>query len=97
MLAGAAHGGNGLDVLAANEKNAAFWQAVEVDAAAIVLLDDFVAVAIAGTASEFGRGGEGGVSKNENRSGRRLGFACAAKQAAGIVGEGGLKNSRPGC
>lgn len=70
---------------------------MEVDAAAVVLLDDFVAVATAGTASEFGRGGEGGVSKNEYRSARRLGAARAAEQAAGVVGEGGLKNSRPGC
>lgn len=97
MLAGASQGENGFDAVTANEENAAFWQAAEVDAAAVVLLEDFVALAIAGTASEFGRGGEGGVSKNENRSGRRLGFTCAAKQTAGIVGEGGLKNSRPGC
>lgn len=90
MLAGAAHSGNGVGVLAADDEDAALRKAVQVDDTAFVLLDDFAAVATAGTASELGGGGEGGVGENEDRGGGRLGAARTVDQTTGIISDGGL-------
>ena len=97
LLAGAAHRGNGVGVLATSEQHTLLREAVEVDDTACVLLDDFEAVATVGTAAEFGRSGERGVGEDENSGRGWLVDACAIEQTASVVGDGGLKDSRQGC
>lgn len=97
MLAGAAHGGNGVGVLATDEQHTLRREAVQVDDTACVLLDDFETVATAGTATKLGRGSEGGMREDKNGSRRWFHFTCAVEQASCIIGDGGLKDSRQGC
>ncbi len=97
MLTCAAHGGNGVGVLATDEQHTLRREAVQVDDTACMLLDDFKTVATAGTAAEFGRGGEGGVGENEDGGRGWFYFTCEIEQAASVIGDGGLKDSRQVC
>ena len=94
VLADAAHEGNGIGVLATNEQQPLLREAVQINAAVCVLLDDFETVAAAGAATKLGRGGEGGMREDENRSGRWFHFTGAVEQAARIIGDGGLLDAR---
>ena len=66
----------------------------EIKDAVLVLLDDFVAVAVARVAAEFGGCGECGVGENEHRGGWRLDLTRTVELAAGIIRDGGLKHAR---
>lgn len=66
----------------------------EIKDAVLVLLDDFVAVAVARVAAEFGGSCECGVGENENRGGWQLDFTGAIQQTTGIIRDGGLKHAR---
>ena len=97
MLAGAAQGGYGVGVLAADEQHTLGREALQVDDTAFVLLDDFKTVATAGTAAEFGRGSEGGVREDENSSRGMFHFTCTFEQAARIIGDDDLLNAGKQC
>ncbi len=93
MLAGVAHGGNGVGILAMDEQHTMLRKGVEIDAAAFVLLDDFKTVATTGTATKLRRGSEGGMREDKNGSRGRLHFTCAVEQAARIISEDDLLNA----
>lgn len=97
MLVGAAQGGNGVGVLAEDEQHTLRREAVQVDAAACVLLDDFEAVATAGTATKLRRCSEGGVREDENSSRGMFHFTCAVEQAARIISDDDLLNTGKQC
>ncbi len=93
MLAGVAHGRNGIGALTTSEKKTAMWQTVEVDDTVCVLLDDFETVAAAGAATKLGRGGEGGMREDEHCGRGWFHSTCAVEQAASVVADGGLLNA----
>ena len=90
VLAGGANGGDHIDILTADKECAALGQPVQVDDAAIVLLDDLQAVATARTAAKLGGRRERGMSEHKDGGGRWFGVACAVEETAGVIGDGGL-------
>lgn len=96
VLTKSAHSGNSGRVLASHEQHATLRQTVQVNATALVLLDNLMAVTTARPSTQLRRSGKRGMSKNENGGGGRLGNAIKAKQTTRVVSHGGLKNTREG-
>ena len=96
ILTKSAHSGNSRRALASHEQHATLRQAVQVNAATLVLLDNLMAVTTARPSAQLRGSGKRGMSKNENGGRGRLGIAIKAEQTTGVVSHGGLNNPREG-
>ncbi len=96
ILTKSAHSGNSGQALASHEQDATLRQSVQVNAAALVLLDNLMAVTTARPSAQLRGSGKRGMSKNENGGRGRLGIAIKAEQTTGVVSHGGLNNTREG-
>lgn len=91
-----ADGMHGVAVLATHEQHTARRQAMQVDAAVGVLLDDFQAVASARAAAKLGGSSQRRMREHQNCGSGRLTAASAGQQTTSVIGDGSLQNARNG-
>lgn len=87
---------NGVQIcasLAADNEGVAVWEAAEENQTALVMLNEFDAIAGTTAASEFGGGAEGGMGQDKHACGGWHGFTGGGDQMACVIGDEGREDA----